>query len=192
MRRLQNSISSVQTRGTVAPAGVTLSEVLVSMLIMSVGVVSLATLFPISVLRTAQATQLTHAVFTRNNAEAAVESNLGLLSNAQIYGFSGLGVIDPLGVFLREHHHAPESLLSAGRRVLSAVRENDGDRIADLADAAVLVDVHDRLGRAAADVLDLRLAAGDRGRLHLSALVWINNGRLSLRKRAFFRGARVS
>jgi len=70
------------------------------MLIMSVGVVSLATLFPISVIRTAQATQLTHAVFTRNNAEAAVESNLGLLSNAQIYGFSGLGVIDPLGVQL--------------------------------------------------------------------------------------------
>ncbi len=100
MRRIHNPISSVQTRGTVAPAGVTLSEVLVSMLIMSVGVVSLATLFPISVLRTAQATQLTHAVFTRNNAEAAVESNLGLLSNAQIYGFSGLGVIDPLGVQL--------------------------------------------------------------------------------------------
>ena len=100
MRRIHNPISSVQTRGTVAPAGVTLSEVLVSMLIMSVGVVSLATLFPISVIRTAQATQLTHSVFLRNNAEAAVESNLGLLNNAQNYGFSGLGVIDPLGVQL--------------------------------------------------------------------------------------------
>ena len=106
MKNLQNTAASVktrtsiETRETVAPAGVTLSEVLVSMLIMSVGVVSLATLFPISVIRTAQATQLTHSVFLLNNAEAAVESNLGLLSNAQIYGFSGLGVIDPLGVQL--------------------------------------------------------------------------------------------
>lgn len=62
-------------------SGVTLSEVLASMLVMSIGVVSLATLFPISVLRTAQATQLTHAVFLRQNAEAKVESNLGLLNN---------------------------------------------------------------------------------------------------------------
>lgn len=80
-------------------AGVTLSEVLIAMLLMSIGVVSLATLFPISVLRTAQATQLTHAVFLRNNAEAAIESNLGLLSNTNI----GIGtaptlaVVDPLG-----------------------------------------------------------------------------------------------
>ena len=104
MKRFPNTAASVKTRSSVgtretfAPAGVTLSEVLVSMLIMSVGVVSLATLFPISVLRTAQATQLTHAVFLRNNAEAAVESNLGLLNNKQIYGFGGLGIIDPLGV----------------------------------------------------------------------------------------------
>ncbi len=100
MKRIQKPERSVKTRGTVAPAGVTLSEVLVSMLIMSVGVVSLATLFPISVLRTAQATQLTHAVFLRNNVEAAVESNARLLSNAQVFGLSGLGIIDPLGVQL--------------------------------------------------------------------------------------------
>ncbi|MBS0204031.1 MAG: hypothetical protein JSS49_14085 [Planctomycetes bacterium] len=81
-----------------ARAGVTLSEVLVSMLLMSIGVVSLATLFPISVLRTAQATQLTHAVFLRNNAEAAIEANLGLLSNAQI-GLNTVAVVDPIGFY---------------------------------------------------------------------------------------------
>ncbi len=124
MKRLQNSISSVQTRGTVAPAGVTLSEVLVSMLIMSVGVVSLATLFPISVLRTAQATQLTHSVFLRNNAEAAVESNLGLLSNAQIYGFSGLGVIDPLGVQLVGTLNV--DTLGVGWNTFGGMRRTDG------------------------------------------------------------------
>ena len=81
-----------------ARAGVTLSEVLISMLIMSIGVVSLATLFPISVLRTAQATQLTHSVFLRNNAEAFVESNLGLLNNFNIATGTN-AVMDPLGAF---------------------------------------------------------------------------------------------
>lgn len=87
---------SVHSTASATRAGVTLSEVLVSMLLMSIGVVSLATLFPISVLRTAQATQLTHAVFLRNNAEAAIESNLGLLSNSQI-ALNTLAVVDPLG-----------------------------------------------------------------------------------------------
>lgn len=90
------SINITQPLGSISRrSGLTLSEVLISMLIMSVGVVCLATLFPISVLRTAQATQLTHAVFLRNNAEAAVESNLGLLNNSQIS--TPLAVVDPLG-----------------------------------------------------------------------------------------------
>lgn len=51
-------------------AGSTLSEVLISLLVMSVGVVSLATLFPISVLRSVQATHLTNAANLRYNVEA--------------------------------------------------------------------------------------------------------------------------
>lgn len=85
-------------------SGVSLAEVLVSMLIMSIGVVSVASLFPISVLRTAQATQLTHAVFLRNNAEAWVESNSVILGNGQIpfpaavnQNTSVFAVVDPLG-----------------------------------------------------------------------------------------------
>lgn len=77
--------------------GVTLVEVLVSMIIMSIGIVLLATLLPISILRTAQATQLTQAVFLRNNAEAFVESNPGLLSGIATNSF---GVVDPLGNLL--------------------------------------------------------------------------------------------
>lgn len=53
-----------------ARAGTTLSEVLISLLVMSIGVVSLATLFPISVLRSIQATQLTNAANLRYNVEA--------------------------------------------------------------------------------------------------------------------------
>ena len=109
MKKHPNPTASDQTQATVARTGTTLSEVLVSMLIMSIGVVSLAALFPISVLRTAQATQLTHSVFLRNNAEAAVESNMGLLSNAQLAvpttmdvgnpNWITYGVIDPLHDF---------------------------------------------------------------------------------------------
>ena len=91
-----------------ARTGVSLTEVLVSMVIMSIGVILLCSLLPISILRTAQATQLTQSVMLRNNAEAALESNLivsslprmGILSNAQICGFQGLAIIDPLGYFL--------------------------------------------------------------------------------------------
>ena len=51
-------------------AGTSLSEVLISLLVMSVGVVSLATLFPIAVLRSVQATHLTNATNLRYNVEA--------------------------------------------------------------------------------------------------------------------------
>lgn len=54
--------------------GTTLSEVLVSVLVMSIGVVALATLFPISVLRSLQATQLTNATILRYNAEAQIRT----------------------------------------------------------------------------------------------------------------------
>lgn len=56
-------------------AGATLSEVLISLLVMSIGVVSLATLFPISVLRSLQATQLTSAANLRYNVEAFLGVN---------------------------------------------------------------------------------------------------------------------
>uniref|UniRef100_A0A7C4QRG5 Uncharacterized protein n=1 Tax=Schlesneria paludicola TaxID=360056 RepID=A0A7C4QRG5_9PLAN len=52
------------------PRGTTLSEVLISTLVMSIGVVALASLFPISVLRSIQASQLTNAANLRYNAEA--------------------------------------------------------------------------------------------------------------------------
>ena len=46
--------------------GVTLTEVLVSLMLMSIGVVTLATLFPLAVLRAVQATQLTSATILRS------------------------------------------------------------------------------------------------------------------------------
>jgi len=54
--------------------GTTLSEVLISTLVMSIGVVALATLFPISVLRSIQASQLTNAAVLRYNAESQLRT----------------------------------------------------------------------------------------------------------------------
>lgn len=62
--------------------GVTLSEVLVSLLVMSVGVVALATLFPIATLRMIQATQLTQSTQLRYNAEARTRAQPSLLNGS--------------------------------------------------------------------------------------------------------------
>lgn len=61
--------------------GATLSEILISLMVMSIGVVSLATLFPISVLRSIQATQLTNATIHRLNAEQLIELYPRLIHN---------------------------------------------------------------------------------------------------------------
>ena len=63
-------------------AGTTLSEVLVSLLVMSIGVVSLASLFPISVIRSVQATKLTNAAQLKYNAESLARVLPNLISIA--------------------------------------------------------------------------------------------------------------
>ena len=50
--------------------GSTLTEVLVALLIMSIGLVSVAVMFPLSVLRSIKGAQLTAATDARYNAEA--------------------------------------------------------------------------------------------------------------------------
>ena len=56
-----------------ARSGITLIEVLMSLMIMSIGVSAVAVLFPISVLRSIQATQLTNAAILKVNAETLLQ-----------------------------------------------------------------------------------------------------------------------
>ena len=73
----QLRIKTGKTTRSLAPfkrRGVTLMEVLMSVMIMSIGVVSLASLFPISILRGVQATKLTSSTVLRYNAEAFVDA----------------------------------------------------------------------------------------------------------------------
>ncbi len=82
--------------------GSTLTEVLMSLMIMGIGVVSLATLFPISALRTLEATHMTNSVIGRYNAEALLDAMPEL-----VFDPDGLPatrhtgqnyLVDPLGV----------------------------------------------------------------------------------------------
>lgn len=56
-----------------APGGATLTEVLMSILVMGIGVLSVVTLFPASFLRTLQATNITHSTILRYNADALID-----------------------------------------------------------------------------------------------------------------------
>lgn len=72
MKNLRTRLN--QSTITYDRSGVTLMEVLMSVMIMSIGVVSLASLFPISIIRGIQATQLTNATVLRYNAEALIDA----------------------------------------------------------------------------------------------------------------------
>ena len=62
-------------------AGVTLTEVLISLMIMSIGIVSVATLFPLSTLRVLEASRQTNSTITRFSAEAVIDVDAGFLHN---------------------------------------------------------------------------------------------------------------
>lgn len=59
--------------------GVTLTEVLMATMLMGIGVVTLATLFPISIMRSVRATQLTNATILRYNVESLINVDKDLV-----------------------------------------------------------------------------------------------------------------
>lgn len=97
----RNCLASMQRNG------VTLTEVLMSLMIMGVGVVSLATLFPIASLRVLEATNLTNSTIVRFNAEGLVDSFRSMVDDPD--GISSTSdedgrhfVVDPLGWYEHE------------------------------------------------------------------------------------------
>ncbi len=84
-------------------SGTSLTEVLMSLMIMSIGVVSLITLFPISSLRVIEATHMTNATVLRYDAEAFIDSQTNFVFDPdpnQTSAREHLGenyLVDPLG-----------------------------------------------------------------------------------------------
>jgi len=77
-------------------SGATLTEVLMAVMLMGIGVVTLATLFPISILRSIQATQLTNATILRYNAEATLGEFPDLVMDPDFILTTNETVDDPL------------------------------------------------------------------------------------------------
>lgn len=108
----------------------TLAEVLISMLIMSIGLVSVASLFPLAVARTSHANFLTNGTVLRYNVEQLLEFYPHILDNAPYRDLSGAvrppesGVswIDPLG-FVSVGGNRPAVYDAAG--TLTAVTDPD-------------------------------------------------------------------
>jgi len=101
-----NRLTNRPTRSAISPSaprgGVTLVEVLMSLLVVGIGLVSVAVLFPLSILRTIEATQLTSATMMRYNAEQMIEAFPEFLfdpdGNANWNEHAGTNyIIDPLG-----------------------------------------------------------------------------------------------
>lgn len=102
--------------------GVTLVEVLMSILIMGVGVVSVAALFPLAVVRSIQASQLTNATLLRYNAEAAIDILPGLVHDPDGDGnllehFQAPAgrnyIVDPRGYYVHLQDGANQNLTNA-------------------------------------------------------------------------------
>ncbi|MBL4884698.1 MAG: type II secretion system protein [Planctomycetaceae bacterium] len=65
---------SKQLRGDSGSVGATLIEILMSLMVMGIGLVSVASLFPISMLRSIQATKITNAVFLKFQCEDIIQA----------------------------------------------------------------------------------------------------------------------
>ncbi len=83
--------------------GTTLTEVLMSLMLMGIGVVSLATLFPISALRVLEATHMTNSTVLRFNAEGVLDALPQLVfdpdGNPRTRHSGTNYIVDPLGIW---------------------------------------------------------------------------------------------
>lgn len=96
--------------------GSTLTEVLIAILAMSVGVAAVATMFPISVLKSVKATQLTHSAILRFNVDGLIDADRGLFN--AVHDPNANGMIDPssqsLGNRVRNPGQFPDALGDPG------------------------------------------------------------------------------
>ena len=121
-----------------ARRAVTLTEVLMSLMIMSIGVTSVAVLFPISVLRSIQSTQLTNAAILKYNAEALLQQNPKVVFDPD--GNYELAVTDLQGQFALAEHYQSAAMRNyivdpVGYHSLFGF-DNNGDSAVDASDDA--------------------------------------------------------
>lgn len=145
---------------TVPRLGVTLTEVIVSMLIMGIGVVSLATIFPASILRSIQASQLTNSAILSKNASARISFDTTVLQNTALSMSNTtwrslltgaatddplnspiIGVVDPFGTLAKYNLPATIGGINRFSGVGTSINATlqDAERLAGLPDSWSLV-----------------------------------------------------
>ena len=85
MRVSMHSSQHMPTDFRGSRSGATLTEVLISLLAMGIGVVAVATMFPISVLKSVRATQLTRAAILSMNANSQIHADQRFLNDPDFY-----------------------------------------------------------------------------------------------------------
>lgn len=123
-----------------ARSGVTLTEVLMSLMIMSIGMSSVMVLFPISVLRSVQSTQLTNAAILKYNTEARIRQNLALVfdpdGDYQLAGSSAAGQTSAIVEHFRGGNSRNYVVDPVGYHNLLA-QDNNGDNAIDGSDDVI-------------------------------------------------------
>lgn len=107
----------VRECGSFTRSGTTLTEVLMSLMIMSIGVVSVATLFPIATMRTLEANKQTISTIARFNAEPAIDTFVdGLGRPALVHNPDGEYALpgSPAGVFDSTPYNSASSITPPG------------------------------------------------------------------------------
>ena len=97
--RLPRSFFRTAHGSSASRAGVTLIEVMISLLVMSVAVSSVMILFPLSLLRSVKGRQLTQATILRYNAENQLDLHPGLANGLPSHRPA---ILDPLGWHLMQ------------------------------------------------------------------------------------------
>lgn len=122
-------------------AGTTMTEVLISLMVMSIGVVSLTSLFPLSLMRSLRAAQLTNATISRYNCEAMLDADQSILAAIPA---NTKAIIDPIGWNEMNANHAAlkDTFGNDGTNVLGTLSRTNGGRT-NAADAKFLVGLPD-------------------------------------------------
>ncbi|MCA9064477.1 MAG: hypothetical protein KDA96_15510 [Planctomycetaceae bacterium] len=121
--------------GILSRAGITLTEVLMALMIMSIGISAVAVLFPISMLRSLQANQLTNGAIVKYNVETLLE-----VAPSMIFDPDGDGdlrehfrnpatrnyIIDPVSFYTHNRDALEDSSSPAATMQLAGWYGNDG------------------------------------------------------------------
>lgn len=123
---LRTTTTASFRRAATARAGATLTEVLMAILIMSIGVTSVITLFPLAILRAVVATQLTNSKVLEDNIEEFVNTNNWMLRGSPVDPRLNSDSTDPMNTDWPNYGNLACVIDPLGRQILGNQFGNQG------------------------------------------------------------------